>query len=314
MSKFGTFREVALAAAPKQSTLINTFLRNTPFLSNMPIEPTSNGLQHVFEKVMKIVEPQVVDLDAPLPLINAETELDTVNVSQIGGQMYVGEDKLNTLGQSADAYFDRRLRIIMPKTAMSLEKSLLVNSFLAYATANSNTQTAGGTNTGNMYSMLAVNWQPEEINGLYNPKGWGRGSVFDAARINGGALMPMPVSVDAEQNLGYGSRIKSQLGVQLANPRYVSAINDIDVVIDTGEATGRAAIPSEEQMDDMILNADGVGSGSTVIYMPAEVMVAMNAYKGSALQMNVQDTNFDRQIASWNGTPVVPTYNFGKTS
>lgn len=314
MSLYGTWREVAIAAAPTQSKIINLFIKNTPWLANMLVEPTSNGIQHAFEKVMSITEPQVIDLDAALPIIGAETELDYVDVSQIGGQMYVGEDKIQSLKTTPEAYFDKRLRIILPKTAMSLEKTLLVNSYLKYANDNSNSQTAGGVNTGNMYSMICVNQSPEEINALYNPAGWGNGQVFDAKKISNGALMPMPTAVSPTNNLGYGSRIKSQIGVQLANPNYVSSINDIDVVIDAGTATGRAALPTEAQIDDMILNAEAMGSPQAVIVMPVQVLNALYAYKASALRMSVEDQNFDRRIAMWNSTPIIPTYNFGTTS
>jgi len=313
MSIYGNYRELAIEKAPKQAALINKFLEMVPFLANMPMAPTSDGLQHLFEIVKSVTTPKAVDLDAPLPIINAETELGRTNVSQFGGIMTVGEDKVKTLNKTSEQYFDDRLRIIMPQTAQELEKSLLVNSFLAYANANSNSQTAGGTNTGNMYSMLCVNWIEGSIEGLYDPDGWGRGQVFDAAKISGGDLMLIK-DKDGNDIPGYSSRIKSQMGVQLADERFVSAINNIDIVIDASEATGRKAIPTEEQIDDMIDNARGYDGGRPVIYCDTRTLIALNTYKGSALEMRVADDNFDRLIASWNGVALVATRNFGKTS
>ncbi len=56
------------------------------------MEPSSHGLWNIYESMKDITGGDLVDLDAPLPKVSAESELKQTDLSIIGGEMEVGED------------------------------------------------------------------------------------------------------------------------------------------------------------------------------------------------------------------------------
>jgi hypothetical protein len=310
MSKLNTFRELAIETADKQTVMVDSLTEEAPILAMLPMEAASNGIQNKYEELMAIEGAQFVDLDGELPSIGMDSELRTVDLSLLGGVQEVGEDKLNTLGKGAGQYFDMKLPSIMRETGMNTETSLIYNNIRAYAKTNSKLQDAGGTNSGAMYSMLCVKWVGGETTGLYNATGWGNGKVFDMALVNAGNLHYLRDGA----TLGYAQRIKSHIGVQLANPRYVSGIANIDLVADpdAADGTGYTALPSEAEIDQMILDARG-NPGNTFIYMHPKLQNALNVYKGSSLRTEVMVKDYDRTFDLWNGIPIISSYNFLQT-
>jgi len=308
MSTANLFRELAIKTATKQPGVVDYITEESPIFAMIPMQAASNGIQNKFEELKDVTGAQFVDLDDVIPAIDANGEIVTTDLNQIAGKMEVGEDKLNVLGSSIGQYFDGKLPSILRATGANLETTILYNNIRAYAKANSRLADAGGTNSGAMYSMSCVKWVTGETTGLYDPNGWGNGNVFDIMPINGGTLH----TLSDGQTLGYAQRMKMRIGVQLANPRYVSGIANIDLVASGSTDSGFVALPTEAMIDDMILNARG-NPGNTFIYMHPKLKNALNTYKGSALQTGVEIKDFDRTFDLWNGIPIITSYNFSQT-
>jgi len=308
MSTKNLFRELAIKTATKQPGVVDYITEESPIFAMIPMQAASNGIQNKFEELKDVTGAQFVDLDDVIPAIDANGEIVTTDLNQIAGKMEVGEDKLNVLGSSIGQYFDGKLPSILRATGANLETTILYNNIRAYAKANSRLADAGGTNSGSMYSMLCVKWVTGETTGLYDPNGWGNGKVFDIMPINGGTLH----TLSDGQTLGYAQRMKMRIGVQLANPRYVSGIANIDLVASTSESTGFVKLPTEAMIDDMILNARG-NPGNTFIYMHPKLKNALNTYKGSSLRTDVMVNDFNRTFDLWNGIPIITSYNFSQT-
>jgi hypothetical protein len=300
------FREIAIKDAPKQGVLVDSVTEESPILDMLPMTAASNGIQNVYEELKEIEGAQVVNLDEALPTVGADGEIKSVDLSVLGGIQEVGEDKAGKMGGPA-AYFAGKMPAILSETGSNVEKSLINNSIKPYAKANGRMQDAGGVNGGNMFSIACVKWVQGETTGLYDPTGFGNGKLFDIAPLNGGNFYK-----DDNKVLVYGQRIKTYLGVQLANPRNVSAIANIDLVVDTESATGYEALPTEAQIDEMLLQARG-NPANTFIYMHPKVKNALNVYKGSALETNVMDTDYNRTFDMWNGFRIITSYNFSMT-
>lgn len=306
MSILNHFREVAIKLAKKQSVMIDYVTEEAPIFAMMPMQAASNGLQNVYDELKDIEGAQFVALDSELPSVGMDSELKYVDLSVLGGIQEVGEDKALNLGGPA-AYFASKMPAILRETGSNTETSILYNNIRAYAKANGRLQDAGGTNSGAMFSMLCVKWVPGETTGLYDATGLGNGKVFDIKPINGANLY-----LDDDKRLVFGQRMKTYIGVQLANPRNVSGIANIDLVVDAGEDTGYVALPTEAQIDQMILDARG-NPGNTLIYMHPKLKNALNVYKGAALQTSVYDKNYDRTFDQWNGINIITSYNFLET-
>lgn len=300
------FRELAIKLAPKQSVMIDAVTEEAPILAMLPMQAASNGFQNVYEDLKNIVGAQFVALDEALPTIGMDSELKYVDLSVLGGIQEVGEDKALKFGGPA-AYFARKMPAILMETGANTEKSILYNNIRAYAIANSKMLSAGGSASGSMFSMLCVKWVPGETTGLYDSAGLGAGKTFDIKPVNGGNLYK-----DANNRLVFGQRIKTYIGVQLANKRNVSGIANIDLTVSGSTDTGYVKLPTENQITDMIRNARGTPA-NTFIYCHQRVLDALQVYKGSALQMVPADKDFNRVVASWNGIRIIPSYNFLET-
>lgn len=300
------FREMAIKDAPKQSVMVDAVTEESPILDMLPMQPASNGIQNVYEELKDIEGAQVVNFDEALPTVGADGEIKSVDLSVLGGIQEVGEDKAGKLG-GAPAYFASKMPAILSNTGSNTEKSLIYNSIKPYAKANGKMQDAGGTNDGGMFSIACVKWVQGETTGLFDPTGFGSGKMFDITPLNGGNIYK-----DADGVLVYGQRIKTYLGIQLANPRNVSAIANIDLVANAGNPSGYEALPTEAQIDEMLLQARA-NPANTFIYMHPKVKNALNFYKGDALETNVMDTDYNRTFDMWNGFRIITSYNFSMT-
>lgn len=311
------FRDIALEMSKKQPQMVDQITEEAPILEALPMEASSHGLQNVYEQVNSIDGAGLLELDDELPEVGADSELKQVDLSILGGVMYIGEDKAKrfagangSAAAGAARYFASKLPLILRETGMSAERSIIYNNLRAYALANSNLINIGGS-AGANYTILAVKYVPGEINGLYDPAGFGRSLLMDIQPISGGNLFPRAVTRadgTARQVLSYGTRLKSYFGIQLANPRYVAAAVNIDLTL-TGSPAAYTKMISEMQLDDL---CDRVRAtpGNTYLYMHSKVKTALFGYKGARLQTEVQVGDLNRTLQSWNGIPIIDSYNF----
>lgn len=290
------FRELAIATATKQPQMVDSLLEEAPIVAGMPMQPSTHGFHNLFEEVVDVTGAGLIDIDDELPTVDANTELKQKDLSILGGTIFVGEDKAMKFG-GASAYFASKEAMIMKKTGEDLESSILYNNLRAYAIEQGKATTVGGSANVN-FSILAVTWTAGEMTGLYDPTGYGDGKMFDVQPINGGNLFEK--TINNKTILGYGVRYKSTLGVQTTNNRYISALVNIDLANDKK--------PTGAQIDRMLIDARQ--NTSTVLYMHPIVLAYLFEQKASSLQVFNSDSGIDRRIVTWNGTPIVTSYNF----
>lgn len=301
MSLENTFREVAIAQAPKQTVLVDAVTEEAPILAAIPMEPASNGWQNIYEEIKEVQGAQLVGLDEALPEVSVDGEIKEVEVSKIGGKIEVGVDKASRFG-GALAYFARKMPTILRETGAKTEQSILYNNIRTFAKANSKLQDGGGTGGGSIYtSMLCVKWVTGEMTGLYDETS---GEAFAMNPLSGGNAYLDTNGVEVQ-----GMTIKNFFGIQLANPKYVSGIANIDLALDGTSDTGYKALPSEQQINKMLSDAQA-NPGNTLIYCHPNLLNALGVYKDGALQMMPGDTDYNTIIASWNGVRFITSYNF----
>jgi hypothetical protein len=308
MALLNTFREVAIANSQKQPKMVDQLLEEAPIVETIPFEATSNGLSNTYEELEDVQGAGLIDLDQALPTLDSTTKLGEVNLSVLGGQMFVGEDKARKFG-GPGPYFDKKIPVILRKTGSDFEKSIIYNSLRAKAITSTGDHllSAGGSANKN-YSIIAVKWVPGEVTGLYDPNGFGRGMLMDMQPLNGGNLSQFTDTTADGRTVtvnGYGMRMKSYVGMQLANARYVSSIVNIDIDDDD--------LPTEMQIDDLIESVRGQEGGSTWLFMHPKVKTALQKYKGDSIELTVAD-NIVRTYQTWNGIPLISSYNFMKAT
>ena len=301
------FRDVGILMAKKQEHEIDAVTEEAPILAQLPMQEASHGIRNVYEELKEVDGAQLVNLDDELPTIGSEGTLGYQDLSVLGGIIRVGEDKANKFGGAA-AYFAKKMPSILRQTGADTEKSLIYNTMRPYAKANGREQTAGGTTASTQYSMVCVKWVEGETIGLYDAQGFGDGKVFDMLPLNGGNAYEF-TDTDSKTKVGYGERIKAYFALQLANPRNVSSIVNVELTADGTTDTGFKALPTEAQISKMIRDARG-NPANTLIYCHPAVLDALGVYKSGALQMTPSDNAYSQIITTWNGIRFVTSYNF----
>lgn len=301
------FRDVGILNAKKQTVMIDAVTEEAPILATLPMEPASHGLRNVYESLKDVDGAQLINLDDELPSINAEGTLEFQDLSVLGGIIRVGEDKARKFG-TAQSYFAKKMPSILRETGANTETSFIYNNFRPFAKANSREQKAGGSTASTQYSIICVKWTPGEVTGLYDTEGFGNGKVFDILPVNGGNVYEY-TDTDSKSKLVFGQRIKTYIALQLANSRYVSSIVNVELTADATTDTGYKALPTEAMMSQMIRDARAT-PGNSFIYCHPAVKDALGAYKGSALEMVPLDSDRNDMVASWNGIPIITSYNF----
>lgn len=103
----GTLQEIAVHLAKKQPHQVENLTEEAPILKQIRFEPASHGMWNAYEEVSGIQGVGFVDMDSPLQELDVQSKLKKVDLSILGGEMFVGEDKAQQFGGAA-AYFARK--------------------------------------------------------------------------------------------------------------------------------------------------------------------------------------------------------------
>ena len=285
-----TLKEIAVALSEKQEHYVNSLTEESPILDNMRFEESTHGLWNAYEEVAKIDGAAFVDINQPLPEMEVDTNLKKIDLSILGGEIFLPEDKASVIG--VGEYFHKKVPVLLKHAGQIAEKKVIYDNFLPYAINNGKAVSAGASD--GCYSMMAVRFIDGEVTGLYSAKNFKNYGLLDSTPINGGQLYK-----NANGVLGYGVRLKGYIGVQLANSNAVSAIVNINA----------DNIPSAEQIDNMLVEAKAT-PGSTFIFCHPKVLSMLNKYKGNILNASGYDFDVNRNFMAWNGIRFITSYNF----
>ena len=292
------FRELAIQQAKKQAVVVDAITEESPILAMMPMQPATHGLVNVYENLIKIKGVEMIDLDDELPDVYVDSELEQTDLSVLGGSMFVGVDKARKFG-GAEAYFNSKVPFVMRESAMRMEKALYYGNLRKFAIDNGNIIDCQGSNNKN-YSMVVMKWTAGENTGLYDPEGFGNGKILETYALWGGGVGKK--TLNGKEISVYGADIKTYLGIQLANPGYTSAAVNIEIGED-----GKPTI-TEAQVSQLLRMARA-SAGNTFIYCAPALKDALMIYKANKLGMTVVDRDLNLIFDSWNGVPIITSYN-----
>lgn len=290
------------------SGVINTIVRKAPVIATVPMSATNNGDHDVYEVVVDIDRIPKSELDAPLQLVNAESKLEQVGISHFSARQDVGVGKLKKLKKSAPQYFAEKADKIFGRTAQDMETTLIYEDIQATALSNNNTagtdfyqnrvHDAGGTNNTNS-SIQIVTWEKGETEGLYDPNGFGNGKMFDVTQVGAGTRL------DADNVELYTYAYRMDMGVKLANPRYVTSIVNIDVNADL--TSSGINLP---YYLSLMLERAWAEDGGTLIYMPNELRVKLsNEVNFEKMQFTSPNRAIDTNVFTWDSIPIITSRN-----
>lgn len=289
-----TLREIAIDKAKKRPELVDFLLEESPILDKMKWIPASHGLWNVEEQLADVTGAQFVDLDAPLPTMDAKTKLKQTYVSVMGGEMTVGEDKAAQFG-GAPAYFARREPKLLKKAGMDTEAALFTDYWRKAAIKNSLKTSCGGTGTA-LSTIMVVRMTDDNNIGIYDPKGFSEGRLLEVKPINNGSLY----HINSSGVLGYGVRYKGRFGWQILEPsRAVWALVNVD----------GTHLPTITQVEDAIASVHGNESNTMILGNTKILGKMVSAWKIANIQYVVNDNSLKTRFADLNGVKIYGSYN-----
>lgn len=289
MSGMLAIPEIAKQYANKQPLLVDSLTEDAPVLKRFKWEQSTHGLWHLAEEVTEINGAGFVQLDAPLPDMSVETALKKVDLSIMGGKLFVGEDKATQYG-GKDKYLADKLPKLYADSGMNAEKSILYNKIRASAITYGCAINAGGAG----YSVLCVRMKAGENGGLYDPKMFKQGTLLETVPLYGGNLYTNEKGV-----VGWGWRSKSYFGWQVMVKDANAAVVNID-----------SSHPLTEAMfDNLLEKAKFDKSGDVIVIAHSNLRPTFNSFKRSKIQITSAEKKLDVQLDDINGVPIVYTRN-----
>ena len=291
-----TLREISVKFAKKQPQQVEYLTEEAPVLDVCKWTPASHSLWNAAERITDIAGPGYVRMNDELPVVGVSSGMEKIDLSILGGEMEVPEDSAVMHG-GATAYFAKKTPLVLKKAGNDTELKLFRDNWRQYALDNRNVIDAGGTGDG-LNSILCVRFDEAGNVGLYNPKQFRQGALLESAFINNGALMRLKHPPYTGVN-GFAMQMKGHFGWQLLNPKSICAIVNI----------GEGNIPTEIMMDDMITGARGTNRNTYIFCHPRALTHFVNPLKTGKLHIVVQDKALNTTVESWNGIPIVTSYN-----
>lgn len=294
MNAAQTLREIAIDKAKKRPELVDFLLEEAPILDTVKWIPASHGLWNVEEQLTAVNGAQFVDLDAPLPTMDASTKLRQTFVSVMGGTMTVGEDKAAQFG-GAPAYFARREPKLLKKAGMDTEKAIFSDQWRKAAIKEKLFTKAGGSGSA-LSTVLIVRQEQDNNCGIYDPSGFSTGRLLDIKPVNNGALY----AINAQGTLGYGVRYKGRFGWQILEPKKaVYAIVNCDA----------DHLPTIAMVEDAIASVHGTPANTMIFGNEIILGKMVSSWKMDKIQYTVENGGLNTRFGDINGIKIKGSYN-----
>ena len=304
-----TLAQLAVGRARTFTEQVDNITENAPIVRTIPFVASSDQLWDVASELVMAGSPvQRVDLNAPLPEIGMAEAMTQTQLNIFGAKMFVPEDRAKLEG-GPDRYFAKNRRALERQTGMDIERAYIYNAWLPFAKAQYAAghrdcmQDAGGEGANN-HSLLVLRFDETNMAGLYSPLCFNRNTFLDMTPINGGQLYE---NTDSDSRfyrvLGYGLRMKTWLGMRMLSHRNVGAVVNIDL---------KAETPLTPEMVENAMLAARVGeAGRSMLVCHPRVRLALAAIgKTRYMQAAYGERNVDMRVDTWDGVPIVTSYNF----
>lgn len=300
-----TLKDLNVYLQPKQKTILNTLVEENTLLGSIPVKPASHGVYNVYARTTGIDEMQEVDFDQELPTVGISFDLAQARLGKIGGTLAIPQDAAQEMG-GYSKYAADRLPKIIAKAGNTQETKIYYNGLMQAAIANKNIVDGGGKTANKQYSMIAVHWDEGSVTGLYNPNDVSNGKLFVQKPLNGG--MEYKVK-DLNWAIGKEVACWLQFGLQIADPRYVKAIANIEPTANATDRDKIDGLPTGMMIDDLLTSVRGNGSNTVIYCHPALLRMLGLKFKLEERKYTDPSTNVTYTILTWMDIPFVTSHN-----
>ncbi len=289
-----TLHEIALDKARKRPELVDFLTEEAPILALLKWIPATHGLWNVEEVLDNIKGASFTELGAPLPTMNAETQLRQTFVNLLGGELEVSKDKADQFG-GAQKYFARRENAFFRQAGMDTELAIWRDYWRKAALKNKLVTKCGATQ--NAYTVMVVRFDQENNIGIYDPAQFHQGRLLDPSPINGGNLYHLRSQTG---ELAYGVHYRGRFGWQLIHPeRAVRALVNVDA----------EHLPTLAQIEDAIAAVHGTAANTYIFGHHKIVQKTFSAIKQADVMYVNMDNDIQTVVGAVNGVRIVGSYN-----
>ena len=264
-----------------------------PILTLLKWIPATHGLWNVEEVLDKITGASFTDLGAPLPTMQAETQLRQTYVSLMGGEIEVSKDKAAQFG-GAKQYFARRENAFYRQAGMDTELAIApITGAKAAHLSGQAVHFPAGDGGSTLSSILVVRFDQEINVGIYDPTQFNSGRLLDPTPINGGNLYHLRSQPGVT---GYGVEYRGRFGWQLLKPsKAVHALVNIDINGETPK------LPTLAQIEDAIAKIHGSAQNTMIFGQHRVVQRVFGAIKQADIMYVNGDKDLQTIVGAING-------------
>lgn len=291
-----TLHEIAVEKAKKQPGMVDSLTEKAPILDRVKWTAATHNLWNVAEVLTDIKGAGYSKIDGVLPIMSASSDLQRVDLLEMGGIMECPTNKANEFG-GPDKYFAKMQPFLLADAGMRVERQIIVENWLKAAISVQNTINAGGTGAG--WFLLAVRFDENHNVGLYNPNQFVQGRFFNITPINGGKEDYLH-SPGYEGVLGYAVAYRCIFGYQILDAkRTCAAIVNID----------EKHHPTDIQINELLAMVRYDQKNTILVISPFGKIHAFDSLKGQYLQMANGDTDAKIFLMTWAGIPILTSHN-----
>lgn len=300
-----TLKNLNVELSQTQAGMVDKLTETNPIIASIPVKAASHGFYNLYPTVSEITGMQDVDYDDELPTVGISFELGQTPLGKIGGKLPIPKDAAQAIG-GYSKYADSRLPKIIAKSGNDQEFKIYYNGFMKSAIKNGTLISAGGTSANKQYSIAAVTWDEDSTVGLYNPNTLSDGKLFEQIILNNGAEYEL--DVNGRKFIGKMIASYMQFGLQLADPRLVGVIANIEPKTNSTDKDKIDGLPTADMLDDLLA---GVRAGSnTALYChPALANKLANKFNLKQRSVGNGETGVRYALFDWQGVPVISSYN-----
>lgn len=296
MSRLCTLHEIAIKHAKKQPGLVDSLTEESPILKVCKWKPATHGLFNVAERLVEVNGAGFVEIDAPLPMMSASTELEHTDLHMLGGMMEVPTQRAMKLG-GPSKYFADKQDALLKSAASTVEKRLVLKNWLEAAKKSGNLRDAGGADKG--WFIMAVRFDELGNTGLYDEGQFDKGRILNIKILHGGEEDYLK-GKGYEGVLGYTVVYRGNFGWQILDAaRTCSAIVNID----------ETSKPSVNDIDNMLADVRAQPGNTYIFCSPRGKIHAINPYKVENVHLSNTDTDAKTRVETWNGISIITSYN-----
>jgi len=286
------FSEIAMTFAQVQPGIVDQISLPSPLIASAGFQETTHGFRHAYQELESVTGASRTNLNAAYSSVGADFVLKNKDIDLYAGRHEVHVNTAAAFG-SAQNYFQKKLTYIETSTLSSVDVDVIYNQ-MEKVCQDFGTQTKYVTSGSDFYSLRIVRWEEDVMSMLFNPTGFGRGSMVQVKPLSNGDRY-----VNSSGKSVYGADLELTVGLLAASKRNIGSIVNLKLAaIDT--AFGQAL---SDKLADLYV---GTG-GRTVVYGHPK---AINRITKLLEAEKASIANSGILVNVWNQVQFIGDYNF----